>query len=417
MRDRRFPTLFLHARICPVEWDNHQRPAIFAYAEIGLGIEEIERVLQRDLPVPALPGGKGIFGTADIFALIHRLQETGLDQFAAVERTGNEIVRGRAVFAPDEADRLQASRPEAEFIVAAEFGVPFVPAESEAPAAFRSGHGVGLRDFLLVALENADLAVEIRHHAARRFPRQRSGHGGIVGNPGIVLVAALDPGAIAVGNGLPAGIGTAFRQAVRLKAPAQPFAAARQGERAFVIIGRQVFPCPRLPAPGAGNTALPVRDDVRHLAGKARNIQGRTIDQVNPRHLAGRNPPERSLCPVRFARHPLPVDQHIAIGLPEAARAVIVVLNGKARNARDHVERGARIVLGEVCRGETRPGGHRLGGVRLGHGRQGDQADRRQGGESRQKGTADSHGAPPPASMRRETGAPASRSLFFVIRY
>ena len=157
-------------------------------------------------------------------------------------------------------------------------------------------------------------------------------------------------------------------------------------------VGLQILPEAGLPAPGAGDAALPVGDDVHHLARQAWNIQHGAVDQVDPLHLAGRNAPEGGFRPVRLAGNALAVDQQIAARLPEAAQAVIIVLDGKAGNAADHIERRAGIVAGEICGREAGPRGDRRAGIRLGHGGGNGQAGRRQHGKNGQNSLADSHG-------------------------
>ena len=179
-------------------------------------------------------------------------------------------------------------------------------------------------------------------------------------------------------------MGAALRQAADLHAPVQAFVASRQRHNAFMKIGRDVFPDAGFPAPCAGHAPFPVGRDIHDLPGQARYIQLGAIDNFNPDNPRRGDSPQRGFCAVRFTRDPLAIDQHIAGGLAEPARSIVVTLNGEAGDPVHHVQSCLRVILCEVARRIITPGRDRCVSGRLCHGWKYGETGCREGGKTRQ---------------------------------
>src|ERR1051325_1086757 len=329
-------------------------------------IEAVERPLGGDLPLAAvrLPA---ILRAADHLALGADLVEAIAGRIRAVGEAGDDGDRVRILVAAPEADQLEPAAPEVELVVAADFVVVAMLVLGDEAMPRRAGDRGAVVVLEVVEVDAAVREIEIAlRRAAIEHESPAEARLVVVAAP--LLVARLHQAAALVEDP---------RRAARAAAVAAVVEAERVLHRSLLAADRDVESReerigvvraelrPVLPLSGHAGR---LDDDVRTLTVEPRDVERGAVDDLDALDVAGRNAPELRDHVVVLARQPLPVDDDVARRLAEPARLVLL-LDGEAGNAVEHVERRARRELHEVG-----------GGIRL-HRRRGALRERGEGDE------------------------------------
>jgi hypothetical protein len=301
------------------------------------------------------------------------------------------------VVEPAQPDRLELAWAQGEFVVPADLVVPGVVADADRAQAVGQAGRNPLAALVVAVVGPLVVPVEVRDAAARAVPGQLGRELGSVVIALPHVVARFGDGASAVED---------QRRPTRCAAPglavvepsfvferaAPP--ADRHGPPGEQGIGKMR---PRLAGPAelARQRARGSVDDIGDLAGQTGNVERRAVDDLDPGDVGRRNARQERAQVVGLGRRALPVEQHIARRLAEAAH-VLAVADLEAGNLRKHVRRRLRGVAGEICRRvdlATLGGGRGWSRGRLGRRRiagrrvlcQGRRSERA-GGQQRQRG-------------------------------